>query len=201
MQARRQLLMWTSVILALSLVLFGKLLENSSLVNRSVNDTRLAGFLSESDSSTFPQHEEANGVSRLETQRIEKKSNLFENNPASSHPRPNPPSVPMHVYYVQENDTLWRIAKKHHLDLYTLVSVNKLENPNLIRQGQVIRIPGQRGILRTVRRNETLEDIALQYDVTIQSIVDANRIADADVIQAGWELFIPRKAILYSTRD
>jgi LysM repeat protein len=186
MRARRQLFIWTLVILALGLVLFEKLRDNASIANRQVNDAQsnpremdLASFLSDSEEP------------RLENQIIETTTSSFENRPNPSRLRPNSPSAPMHLYHVRENDTLWQIARTHYVDLYTLVSVNKPENPDLIYPGQAIQIPPQRGVMHTIGTNETLEDIALQYDVTTQSIVDANAITKTDVIQAGWELFIP----------
>lgn len=45
-------------------------------------------------------------------------------------------------YTIQAGDTLFAIAKKYGTTVEKLVRLNGLENPNLIRVGQVLKVPG-----------------------------------------------------------
>lgn len=44
------------------------------------------------------------------------------------------------IYRVQRGDTLWRIARRYGVTVNYLVSINDIENPNIIYPGQLIRI-------------------------------------------------------------
>ena len=104
---------------------------------------------------------------------------------------PLKPLVSVSTYRIKRNDSLWKIAAKNKVDLYTLLTFNKLKNANLIQKGQTIRIPDTPGILHTVQKNETLEDIALRYQVGLPIVIEANEIVDPDFIQANTDLFLP----------
>ncbi|MBD3182781.1 peptidoglycan DD-metalloendopeptidase family protein [Candidatus Poribacteria bacterium] len=101
------------------------------------------------------------------------------------------PSFRTSTYRVRNGDNLWNIARRNNLDFYTLLSVNHLEKANKLSIGQKVKIPNQRGILRTLQKGETIEDMALMYDVSIRKIIRVNRILDPYSIEPGTELFIP----------
>ncbi len=116
--------------------------------------------------------------------------------PKTSTATPPPkPSVSVNTYRIKRNDSLWTIAAKNKVDLYTLLTFNKLKNANLIQKGQTIRIPDTPGILHTVQKNETLEDIALRYQVGLSTVIKANAIIDPDFIQANTDLFLPHATL------
>ena len=114
---------------------------------------------------------------------------------ASTATPPPKPSVSVNTYRIKRNDSLWKIAAKNKVDLYTLLTFNKLKNANLIQKGQTIRIPDTPGILHTVQKNETLEDIALRYQVGLPIVIEANEIVDPDFIQANTDLFLPHATL------
>src|SRR5262249_31948706 len=64
--------------------------------------------------------------------------------PAPSTPAPEPASRPQ-TYPVKRGDTLHQIALDQGLDYRDLAAWNNLENPNVIRVGQVLRLaaPGE----------------------------------------------------------
>ena len=45
-------------------------------------------------------------------------------------------------YVVRSGDTLYSIARRYGVSVYSIASANCLANPNYIRVGQVLRIPG-----------------------------------------------------------
>ena len=133
MYARKQLLIWTAVIFVLNLVLFTKLRDDAATARTQLEEltpTELTQLdlinLLESGTVTYSEHETE--TISYETQVSEAKT---ENTSAGS----------VAVYYVHEGDTLWKISRRHNLDLRTLLTYNKLKDPNLIRPGQRIEIP------------------------------------------------------------
>ena len=47
------------------------------------------------------------------------------------------------IYIVQNGDTLWKIAKKTFTTMDTLIKVNNIENPDAIKLGEKLIIPGR----------------------------------------------------------
>jgi len=47
------------------------------------------------------------------------------------------------IYFVQKEDTLWKIAKKYRTTVQEILAVNKIENAEAIRPGQQLMIPGR----------------------------------------------------------
>jgi hypothetical protein len=47
------------------------------------------------------------------------------------------------IYVVQTGDTLWKVAKKYYTTIEELIRVNSIENPDGVKAGQKIIIPGR----------------------------------------------------------
>jgi FOG: LysM repeat len=56
-------------------------------------------------------------------------------------PQPEPEPEQAQTYRVSAGDTLFRIAARFGVSYRDIVSENNISNPNLIRVGQVLRIP------------------------------------------------------------
>ena len=97
-------------------------------------------------------------------------------------------------YTVKRGDTLSEIARDHDVSLSDVIELNELSNPDLIRPGQVILIPGVDGSveqLHVVSNGESLNKIASIYGATASAIADANSMANPDLILPGQEILIP----------
>ncbi len=97
-------------------------------------------------------------------------------------------------YTVKRGDTLSEIARDHDVSLSDVIELNELSNPDLIRPGQVILIPGVDGSveqLHVVSSGESLNKIASIYGATASAIADANSMANPDLILPGQEILIP----------
>ena len=106
---------------------------------------------------------------------------------------------------VKRGDTLTAIAKRHGLDLASIVALNQLPDPNRIYPGQELRTgvdPGTTAVtvvavmpsearVHVVSRGENLTRIAAHYGVTIDAIVQANGVANPSRIIGGQRLVIP----------
>lgn len=98
-------------------------------------------------------------------------------------------------YTVKPGDTLGSIATKGSTTIATVVSLNSIKNPNLIRIGQVLSLPGTAAASPTpspaatpaatrtpaggathhvVRAGETISGIAATYAIAQSQLIDAN---------------------------
>ena len=100
---------------------------------------------------------------------------------------------------VKRGDTLSRIAREYNTSYEYLAKINNIENVNIIRVGQRLKVPTFRDDeindtshrLYIVKRGNTLTQIAREFDVTIQEIVELNDIANPNRIYVGEILRIP----------
>jgi LysM repeat protein len=93
-------------------------------------------------------------------------------------------------YTVKSGDTLSEIADEHDISLSDLIEANDIRDPDLIRPGQVLVIPGT-DKTHVVKRGETLNGIARSYGVSSSSVVRANDLANPDRIYPDQKLLIP----------
>lgn len=126
--------------------------------------------------------------------------------------------VPATSYTVVRGDSLWTIAKHHHLTVSELAAANGLKAGAPVQIGQKILIPAKAvpgagpaapaakpaapavstatrapgdSVRHTVKPNETLGAIARKYGVKVGDIATANNITDPARIRPGMELVIP----------
>lgn len=114
-------------------------------------------------------------------------------------------------YVVLPGDTLGRIADRYHTNVRTLMTLNRIANPEIIYPGQHLVLPGaalpatseaqpaapQATVITSSQSThrvvvgETLAQIAARYGTTVQAIVAANNIVNPSLIYAGQLLNIP----------
>jgi LysM repeat protein len=127
--------------------------------------------------------------------------------PAAAPPAPAAAPEPL-LHVVEPDQTLWSISLAYGTSVPALVELNQIENPSLIRIGQVLAIPqpaaasvptapssatptvAQPGV-HVVQAGETLWAISSLYGLTVQALADANLLADASFIRTGQSLVIP----------
>jgi LysM repeat protein len=99
---------------------------------------------------------------------------------------------PLTRYTVQPGDSLQMIASRNHLSPATLVSLNELEDPDILQPGRELLIPSTDGFVHVVEPGETLRAIADRYGSQTAALIDANGLSTPDNITVGLRLFIPR---------
>ncbi|MGA9521224.1 MAG: LysM peptidoglycan-binding domain-containing protein, partial [Myxococcaceae bacterium] len=99
-------------------------------------------------------------------------------------------------------DTLGGIGAKFGVSYQAIASANGISNPNRIKAGQPLTIPGKAGPASTpapasssqrytVRAGDTLGGIGAKFGVSYQAIASANGISNPNRIKAGQTLTIP----------
>lgn len=125
------------------------------------------------------------------------------------------------TYVVKPGDTLSSIAHTYGVTVAAIVAANNIEDPNFIKAGQELIIPGvdgpaeptggnsgsgssgsgssgggnttvpAGGTIYTVQPGDSLSKIAGMFGVTVAAIAEANNIEDINLIHVGQELIIP----------
>jgi LysM repeat protein len=107
-----------------------------------------------------------------------------------------------YTYVVRMGDTLWSIARRFGTTVQAIVQANGIINPNYIRVGQVLCIPGgtapptpsptpsPSGVY-IVQAGDTLWSIARRFGTTVQAIAWTNGIINPNYIYVGQRLIIP----------
>ena len=135
MYARKQLLIWTAIIFVLNIVLLAKLRDDSATARTQLEE------LTPIELSQLDVTELLEPVTlAYDGQETEATSDEDQLSGAKAE---NSSAGSVEVYHVHKGDTLWKISRRHNLDLHTLLTYNRLKNPNLIRPGQRIEIPRQ----------------------------------------------------------
>lgn len=115
--------------------------------------------------------------------------------PASAAPNeaPNESNV---VHVVRRGETLYSIARRYGVRMWSIANVNGITNPNRIYVGQRLVIPAGQpaGTIHVVQAGEMLLRIALRYGVDAWTIARANGITNLNHIYVGQRLVIPGTA-------
>lgn len=108
------------------------------------------------------------------------------------------------TYIVQIGNTLSGIARRYETTVRELVSINNIQNPNLIYPGEEIKVPingntqneilyDTNHIIYTVRRGDTLSGLALRFNTTVSEIASLNNIRNVNLIYIGEKLRIEKE--------
>ncbi|MGK0188637.1 MAG: lysozyme [Verrucomicrobiales bacterium] len=108
---------------------------------------------------------------------------------------------------VKAGETLSSIARRHGVRPKTLIQHNGITDPNSLRIGQTLTIPGKSGTvskaarkeprsvaasggstLHTIRKGETLSAIARRHGVTVTNLREWNGISDPSKLQVGQKI-------------
>jgi spore coat assembly protein SafA len=101
-------------------------------------------------------------------------------------PTQAPPPPSGQVYYVQQGDTLRKIASKFSITVNQILQANpQISNPNVIYVGQAISIPS--GVSTyIVQRGDTLRIIANKFGSTVDNLLYLNpNISNPNLIYVG----------------
>lgn len=91
------------------------------------------------------------------------------------------------TYVVVKGDTLSSIAARFNTTYQKLAEYNNISNPNVIKVGQVIKIPSATEYY-VVKKGDTLSAIAKKYNTTVNQLASWNNIKNVNLINVGQKL-------------
>ena len=109
------------------------------------------------------------------------------------------------VHVVRSGDSLWRIAKRHRMDVNTLARLNGMGTNDTLRAGQKLVLNtrggsgsggrsvstgGSRPVSYQVRSGDTLSRIAKVFGVTVSDLVNWNGISKHSTLRVGQKLTV-----------
>jgi LysM repeat protein len=94
------------------------------------------------------------------------------------------------TYRVVAGDTLSQIAKRFGVPMSQLVELNHIQNPNMIRVGQVLTIDRVGAPTYVVQKGDNLTKIALAHHTTVERLVQLNHISNPNLIRVGQKLLV-----------
>jgi membrane-bound lytic murein transglycosylase D len=106
------------------------------------------------------------------------------------------------VHVVRSGDSLWRIAKRHRMDVNTLARMNGMGPGDTLRTGQKLVLNtraapsgksssgGSRPTSYKVRSGDTLSRIAQVFGVSVSDLVNWNGISKNSVLRPGQKLTV-----------
>jgi len=95
-------------------------------------------------------------------------------------------------YVVQKGDTLYRIARRHAINLQALISANpQLRDPSRIVPGQVIYIPVRSPNLYVIQAGDTFYEIARRFNISLNDLLLANPGVDPRRLRVGQTIVLP----------
>jgi len=105
-------------------------------------------------------------------------------------------------YEIRSGDTLASIAKNFNVSVDSIKWSNDLKS-DIIKPGQILKIPPDEGIVHKVAVGESVYSIAKKYNVSSQNIVNfpMNEFADYNsfALAAGQYIFVPGGKIIEKT--
>ena len=109
--------------------------------------------------------------------------------------QPEPPIQNTGSYRVKYGDTLGEIANKFGTTVSALCAANGIYDPNLIYEGQVLKIANYNTTnvngSYIVQSGDTLSAIASKLGTTVATLASLNRLANPDLIYVGQTLTTP----------
>jgi murein DD-endopeptidase MepM/ murein hydrolase activator NlpD len=107
--------------------------------------------------------------------------------PAQQAPASRPSAAVKHE--VRSGDTVYTVALRHKVPIRSLIELNRLRAPYLLRSGQVLRLPKPRR--HVVRPGDTIYGISRTYDVAVSRLVQLNGLTPPYKIVVGRDLRLP----------
>ena len=106
-------------------------------------------------------------------------------------------------HLVSKGETIYSIANRYGIDKIDIIVANNLEEPYILREGQIIRLPlgpsqdSSSGLIPyKVKAGDSLSRIAELFGISQNEIINQNKLTDLDLLHPGQILYIEKEEIL-----
>lgn len=103
-------------------------------------------------------------------------------------------------YLIKQDDTLSSIAKKFKIDEKSLLELNNIPFPDMIRAGKEIIVPVNKEKYfeyYTIKKGDSLYGIARRYNINPELLSLLNGLNNTDYIYPNQEILIPKSNYSY----
>lgn len=103
-------------------------------------------------------------------------------------------------YLIKQDDTLSSIAKRFNINEKTLLELNNIPFPDMIRAGKEIIVPINKEKYfeyYTIKKGDTLYGIARKYNINPELLSLLNGLNNTDYIYPNQEILIPKSNYSY----
>ena len=93
------------------------------------------------------------------------------------------------TYVVRPGDTLYKIAQAHGMEVGTLISLNQISDPSMLRVGQVLRLDGNTSVAAappSSSGSSQTSPVSPATPIKTETPASAPRASDASLISWGW---------------
>ena len=96
------------------------------------------------------------------------------------------------IYKVKAGDNLWKIAKKQHYSVHTIIGCNPQLKTYNVSVNQKLLIPSSGGSLHPVQEGDTWSSIAEKYEIEEDVLRKTNYLIPDDLTDVSY-IFVPRR--------
>jgi murein DD-endopeptidase MepM/ murein hydrolase activator NlpD len=104
--------------------------------------------------------------------------------------------VSFYTYRVKNGDTLTGISSQVGVQADHIAASSGIDQNALIKPGQLLTIPGQKGVLYEIKKGDSLAAVAQYYSVSLSNIRASNPdTMNLDLIDPGTKIFLPNAKV------
>ncbi len=92
------------------------------------------------------------------------------------------------LHKIKSGESIWQVARKYHVSLDSVMTLNQISDAGKIHSGDSIKIPRYSGVFYTVMKNDSVELLARRYGISAETIRTYNDIGD--YLDVGKSLFL-----------
>ena len=94
-------------------------------------------------------------------------------------------------YIIKKHDTVIGLSRKFGIRMESIIKVNQLQNPSIIKTNTVLLIPIPNERIYVLKHQETIWRLAKRYGTTVAVLKDLNGIKDVTKLCTGQKIILP----------
>lgn len=96
---------------------------------------------------------------------------------------------------VRSGDTFWHYSQLFMIPLHLLIDSNRNMNPNALKVGEIVNIPGFTAQAYTIKTGDTFWKLASQRNISLDALLLLNQNLNPNQLTVGQTVYIPNRVI------